>query len=81
VGTCPEETCTVAVTPRHCRKFKPKPGETFGWTNTSLKDGKVVGSGPAAADRWGLVTVTGLEVSKGRNRIRIERQTQRRRER
>lgn len=59
------------VTPRRCQKFKPAPGETFRWTNTSLAEGKVVQSGTAVADRWGLVTLEKVTVSKGRNRIEI----------
>ena len=74
VKACPEDSCTVDVTPRHCREFKPREGQKFRWTNTSLVDRKVVESGTAAADRWGLVTLQGVKVAKGKNRIRIEQQ-------
>jgi len=74
LSSCPEDSCTVDITPRHCKQFKPRKGETFKWTNTSAVDGKVVQSGAATADAWGLVTLQGMQVSKGRNRIRIERQ-------
>ena len=71
VNTCPEETCTVDITPRHCRQFKPRRGQKFTWTNTSLADNKVVGSGSETADRWGLVTLKGVKIGKGKNRISI----------
>jgi hypothetical protein len=74
VGTCPEQSCTVDVTPRHCRAFKPRKGEQFRWTNTSLADKKPVQSGMAQADQWGLVTVKGAKATKGGNRISIQRQ-------
>jgi len=74
VGTCPEEACTVDITPRHCRKFRLPAGQKLRWTNTSLADGRVVATGTAAVDRWRLATVPGVRVSKSRNRIRIERE-------
>ena len=73
VASCPENTCTVDVTPRHCKSFKPKPGETFTWTNTSVAGGKRVARGTVKADKWGLVTVPAAAVTKTRNRIRIQR--------
>ncbi len=73
ISSCIRDDCTVDITPRHGKAFKPRPGERFRWVNTHLSDGKVVQSGELAADRWGLVTVPGAEVGKGRNRIMIER--------
>jgi len=74
VASCPEDSCTVDVTPRHCKKFKPRKGEKFEWTNTSAPDKKIVASGTVAADKWGLVTVRGVKVSKAKHRIRIQRE-------
>ncbi len=73
VNSCPEDSCTVDVTPRHCRRFKPRPGDRFKWTNISLNDQKVVQSGTVSADEWGLVTLRNVTVTKDRNRIRIWR--------
>ncbi len=67
----PAGSATSDVTPRWCRQFKPSPGERFRWTNTSLANGKLLQSGTAAADRWGLVTVPGAVVSRGKSRIEI----------
>ncbi len=61
------------ITPRRCQKFKRAPGERFRWTNTLLAGGKVIQSGTAVADRWGLVTVEKVSVSKGKNRIQISK--------
>jgi len=63
----PEDESTVDITPRRCQQFKPKPGETFKWTNAS--GGEVVHAGKVAADKWGLVTLENVTVTKGRNRI------------
>ncbi len=70
-GDCFADGCTVDVTPRHCRQFKAKPGESFRWTNTSVKDEKLLGSGTIEADQWGLVTLKALTVTKDRNRITV----------
>ncbi|HUT35255.1 MAG TPA: hypothetical protein VNE39_17330 [Planctomycetota bacterium] len=70
---CGDDVCTVDVTPRRCRVFKPRPGERFRWTNTSSADGKVVQSGETTADKWGLVTVPAARVGKGRSRITLTR--------
>jgi len=72
-GKAPKDACTVDITPRRCQKFKPKPGETFKWTNASLKDNKPVQSGTVKADKWGLVTLPQVKVSKGKNRVSIIR--------
>ncbi|MGB2822977.1 MAG: hypothetical protein WBF17_18485, partial [Phycisphaerae bacterium] len=71
ISSCPEDSCTVDVTPRHCRSFRPKPGATLKWTNTSLADGKTIAAGTITADEWGLVTLKNVRVTKGRNRLRI----------
>jgi len=71
VPSSPEDTCTVDVTPRQCRAFKAKPGQTFSWTNTSVKDSEVLGRGDVQADKFGLVTLKQTAVTKGRNRISI----------
>ncbi len=70
---CFEDRCTVDVTPRHLRAFKPKPGETFRWTNTPLGAEKPAASGQVTADQWGLVTLKGVAVAKSKNRLTIRR--------
>ena len=70
VGSCPENACTVDITPRHCKGFKPKPGETFTWENRPLSGGKAV-TGQVTADKWGLVTLKQTAVTQGKNRIAI----------
>jgi len=69
----PKEQATMDLTPRRCQAFKPKPGERFKWTNTSVADGKVVQSGTVTADKWGLVTVPKVTVTRDKNRITIGR--------
>ncbi|MCP5117135.1 MAG: hypothetical protein GY953_40440, partial [bacterium] len=74
VDEAPEGECTADVTPRRLTNFKPKTGETFKWTNTSVKDGKLVRSGTVTADKWGLLTLPQITVTKGKNRLEIARQ-------
>ena len=71
MAKAPADTCTVAVTPRRLQRFKPSPGQALSWTNTALASGKTVQSGKAKADRWGLVTLEAVKVTKGGNRLRI----------
>lgn len=73
ISACPRTSCTVDVTPRWCGKFKPKAGEKFKWTNVRLSDNKTVASGKVAADKWGLVTLKGVTVTKDRNLLTIEK--------
>jgi len=70
----PEDSCTVDLTPRRCQRFKAQPGQRFSWTNTSLADGKVIQSGVASADQFGLVTMENLTILKGKNQIQLGRQ-------
>jgi len=70
---CPADSCTVDITPRHLKRFKPKAGDTFRWTNTSLAAGNPTDSGDVVADRWGLVTLEQVTVSRAKNRITIFR--------
>lgn len=67
----PRDDCTVNLTPRRCQKFKPAEGTVFKWTNSS--GGKEVQSGEVKADKWGLLTIEKLTVSKGKNRIVISK--------
>lgn len=72
-GRAPAESCTTHLTPRRCQKFKARPGQTFQWSNTSLKENRVIQRSTVEADKWGLVTLEELIVSKGKNRIKIWR--------
>ena len=74
VPSCPNNTATVDITPRHCKSFKPKAGQKYKWTNTQLADNKVLGSDVIEADKWNLVTILQATVTKGKNRIVIEKQ-------
>ena len=65
------DTCTVDITPRHCKAFQPKPAAAFNWTNTDLKANKAIQRGTVHADKWGLVTLKNVLVTKASNRIRI----------
>jgi hypothetical protein len=72
----PADSCTVDLTPRRCRLFSAEPGERFRWSNTFLGEGRQA-LGWSTADRWGLVTVEGLVVTKGKNRIGLRKAEER----
>jgi len=70
VEGCPRDRCVVDVTPRHCRRFRPRPGDRFAWT-VGPEGGPAMASGEVAADRWGLVTIEGAPLSRERRRLAI----------
>jgi hypothetical protein len=70
VPECPEQECTVDLTPRHRKQFNPKPGTKLKWENKDLKTGKAV-SGDIEVDKWGLVTLKELVITKNKNRVKI----------
>ena len=61
------------MTPRRLQKLKVRPGKRLNWTNRSVAGGKVVQTGTAEADRWGLVTLKDVKVTKGKNRLQLRR--------
>jgi hypothetical protein len=67
----PNEKCTVDITPRRLQKFKAKPGEKFKWSNTSGAGQSQAGE--VTADKWGLVTLQKVTVTKAGNRIVISK--------
>ncbi len=73
VDGAPKDECTVDLTPRRLQRFKVKPGERFNWSNTFLEQKRQIVFGTVKADKWGLVTLEKLSVSKGKNRIRVSR--------
>jgi len=67
----PKDACTVDVTPRRLRRFRVRPGMKFKWTNQFLAGDRPPQSGSAEADRFGLVTMKGVIVTKGNNRLTL----------
>jgi hypothetical protein len=70
---CPRQTCTVDITPRHVKRFKPAAGDRFVWSRSAGGAEGPAERGTVTADRWGLVTVRQVTVEKARSRILIER--------
>jgi pimeloyl-ACP methyl ester carboxylesterase len=73
IDKAPQDDCRVNVTPRSLQQLKLKPGQKVKWTNAALVDNKTMQSGTAAADDLGLITLEKVRVTKGKNRIRVER--------
>ena len=67
----PKDECTVDVTPRRCFQFRSPAGTKVKWRNLSA-DSKEVQSGEVTSDRWGLVTVAGVQVTRSGNRLTLE---------
>ncbi len=73
VDAAPRSEATVDFTPRRVQRFRLAPGTRVQWRNTALADGKEIQTGEATADRLGLVTLKGVRLGKGENRVRIRR--------
>jgi pimeloyl-ACP methyl ester carboxylesterase len=71
IDQAPRDSATVDITPRRRQQFKSQPGEQLTWTNVSLGAKKTVQSGQVVADKWGLITLEQVIVSKDKNRIVI----------
>lgn len=69
IDKAPKGECTVAVTPRRLQRFKVNPGEKVKWSNQSQN--KEVQSGNITVDRYGLITIDKIVVSKTQNRLRL----------
>ena len=71
IARCPDDACTVDVTPRHCATSSPSPARSS--TGPTRPSPTARSSRPATvtADKWGLVTLPALQVGKGKNRIKI----------
>lgn len=67
----PADKCTANVTPRRLQQFKCPPGKTFTWTNTPLGGDKAIQNGKVEADKWGLVTLERIQITKSGNRIQV----------
>ncbi|NDJ76160.1 MAG: prolyl oligopeptidase family serine peptidase [Chloroflexi bacterium] len=62
---------TVSVTPRRLQAFEVAPGTTYTWQTERLEDGVVLQTGEIMADVDGLLTVEGVVVGAGGNRLVI----------
>ena len=71
VDKAPRDECTVNITPRRLQQFQPKPDQRLRWTNSSASDNREIQTGLATVDRHGLVTLEGVRVTQGQNRIRV----------
>jgi hypothetical protein len=78
IESAPKSECTVDLTPRRCRRFKPVPGTRLKWSNSPKsrsapgKDSETeIQPGEVRADKWGLATLEHVRVSKAGSRIEI----------
>ncbi len=65
----PEDQCTVDITPRRLQELRSQPGKKFQWSNSA--EGKTIQSGEVTADKWGLITLKRIIITKSGNRITI----------
>ncbi len=71
IAASPLDACTVDITPRRCQYFAPAAATVCDWSNTDVASSNVIESSTAVVDAYGLVTLTGITVSKTKNRIEI----------
>jgi pimeloyl-ACP methyl ester carboxylesterase len=71
IEKAPRDQCTVDITPRRLQRLKPKPGQELRWTSTSLSQNQQIQAGRVTADRSGLITLEGVRVGKGKQRIEV----------
>jgi hypothetical protein len=71
---CLRDSLVTDLTPRRCQRFKAKAGQRYQWEDVSSTGGAESQSGHVVADRWGLVTVEGLQLVKQKRRLVIERE-------
>lgn len=69
--TAPKNQCAVDITPRRLQSLKIVPSRTYKWNNTC--EGKVIQTGAATGDKYGLVTIRGALVNEKTNRITISK--------
>jgi pimeloyl-ACP methyl ester carboxylesterase len=67
----PANSATVDVTPRRCQAFKIVAGERVHWSN--VRGQRILQSGEAIADQFGLVTIPQVTVSADHSRLVITR--------
>jgi len=68
----PENTCTVDMTPRRLQKFLIQANQTIGWQNRD-KSGKAIQEGTGTPDKFNLLTLERLEVTKTGSKIILTR--------
>ncbi|OPX23185.1 MAG: hypothetical protein B1H04_03990 [Planctomycetales bacterium 4484_123] len=65
--SAPLPSCKADLTPRHCQKFKPVPGQKLKWTNTALppkaKGNEKAGTKSPASQTGGEVLAAGTVVA------------------
>ncbi len=68
----PENTCTVDMTPRRLQKFLIQTAQTIGWQNRD-KNGKAIQEGAGSPDKFNLLTLERLVVTKTGSKIILTR--------
>jgi pimeloyl-ACP methyl ester carboxylesterase len=66
-ASAPKDECTVDVTPRRLQALKVVKGDKVRWAVQGGTTGEVT------ADRWGLITVPSVRVSKSGTRLRVDK--------
>jgi hypothetical protein len=66
----PRDTCTADVTARRVQAFKPAAGTRVAWRNVD-RGGAVLQAGTVVADRWGLVTVPAVRITRAGGRLAL----------
>jgi pimeloyl-ACP methyl ester carboxylesterase len=62
---------TVDITPRRVQHFVITPGRAYDWENRRLSDGRLLTSGTVTVGANGVLTVPGVQILPGGNRLSI----------
>jgi len=69
IGSAPAATCTADLTPRRLQQLMHGPGSTYSWQY--LEGATELANGNAVAGSNGIITITGLQISKTQRTIKI----------
>ena len=72
MATAPSDHCCVDITPRRIQHFKVNSEDRIVWENKTLAD-RLIESGQIIADGNGLITISNILITKGKNRITLKK--------
>jgi hypothetical protein len=64
-----DATGTADITPRRLQRFRVRPGDVVSWTNRV--NGRVIQAQQTTADRWGLVTLSQVQITRDGSQVTV----------
>ena len=72
IGLIEHYDCTVDITPRNCKVFKPKPNTVYQWTIKDSVSGEIISEGSSKLGADGLLTVEKAFIKMGIQILHIQ---------